>query len=242
MPVRLMPLSAICEVQMNRLTMTQRNIFSRLSIKVLPIIGALVGAIATLFMAAPAMAHHPFGGQAPKNIFEGLVSGIGHPVLGLDHFAFVVTVGLLAAVLRRGVTVPLAFLLAALTGTGLHLSAVTLPALEWVVSGSVLLFGLLLVTRNELNTRAVVALTALIGLFHGYAYGEAVIGAEPTPLVAYLLGFTLVQGAIALTAYVLAQRILAQDLTESRIGIIPLRQAGFFFCGAGAVFLSNLLA
>ncbi len=256
-----MPLSAICEVQMKNVMMTQSSVssrvsFSRVSIvkrllmRRLSMVGALWGALLTLTFAPPALAHHPFGGQAPKSFFEGLISGIGYPILGLDHFAFVIAVGFLAAALRRGFTVPLAFLLAALTGTGLHLSAATLPAPELVISGSVLLFGLLLVTHRPLSTPlstpAVVALTAFVGMFHGYAYGEAVIGAEPTPLVAYLIGFTLVQGGIAGVAYLLAQRTLthnlSDNLTESRsAGIIALRQAGFVLCGAGAVFLSNLL-
>ena len=212
-------------------------------------------------IAAPAMAHHPFGGQAPDNVFAGLLSGVGHPVLGFDHLAFVIAIGLLAAVLNRGITVLLAFLLAAVAGTGLHLAAVTLPASEWVISASVLLFGLLLVTRQRLSTPAVVALVALAGMFHGYAYGEAIVGAEPTPLVAYLIGLTGVQGAIAGAAYWVSKRALVGDLAQqpqphgdgmtsnitsdmtSNItsGIASIRQAGFAICGAGAVLLGNLL-
>ncbi len=203
-----------------------------------PVRNALgLGAIATLTLAAPALAHHPFGGTAPATFLEGLISGIGHPVLGFDHLAFTIAVGLVAAVLRRGITIPLAFLLAALTGTGLHLSGANLPAPELVISFSVLLFGLLAVTRRDLSTPAVVALTALVGLFHGYAYGEAVIGAEPTPLVAYLAGFTLVQGAIAATTYLLSKRTISKSHTA---GILPIRQAGFAVCGAGAILIGNL--
>ncbi|MEM9091150.1 MAG: HupE/UreJ family protein [Cyanobacteria bacterium P01_F01_bin.53] len=199
---------------------------------------ASVAAISTLLTALPAMAHHPFGGQAPQNMFEGLLSGIGHPVLGFDHFAFAIAVGLLAAVLRRGFTVPLAFLLAALVGTGLHLGGLNLPAPELVISASVFLFGVLVITRRELSTPAVVGLTALVGIFHGYAYGEAVVGAEPTPLVAYLIGFTLVQGAIAGIAYLLSQRAIDK---EHSVGLISVHHAGFAILGAGAAFLGNLL-
>jgi len=198
---------------------------------------ALVGAIATLTLAAPALAHHPFGGAAPATFFEGLVSGIGHPVLGFDHLAFTIAVGLVAALLRRGITVPIVFLLAALTGTGLHLAEVNLPAPELVISFSVLLFGLLAVTRRDLSTLAVVTLTALTGAFHGYAYGEAIVGAEPTPLVAYLIGFTLVQGTITAIAYLLSKRTIDNNRTA---GILSVRQAGFAVCGAGAILLGNL--
>ena len=196
-----------------------------------------LAAIATLLLATPALAHHPFGGEAPQTVLQGLLSGLGHPVIGLDHLAFVIAVGLLAAVLRRR-TLPIVFLLAAVVGTGLHLAELNLPAPEVVISGSVLLFGLLAVTRRQLNAPTVMASAALAGIFHGYAYGEAIVGAEPMPLMAYLAGFTLIQGAIAYTSYFLSQRSLNRDRSA---GVIPVRQAGFAICGAGAAFLGSLL-
>lgn len=200
--------------------------------------GAIASVFLTFLIATPAMAHHPFGGQAPKTIVEGLMSGVGHPVLGLDHLAFVIALGLLAAVVRRGFTVPLAFLLAALVGTGLHLGGANLPAPELVISASVLLFGALVTARQNLNTRAIVVLTALVGVFHGYAYGEAVVGVEPTPLVAYLIGFTAIQACIAGVAYLLSQRALNEGRS---VGLISVHHAGFAIFGAGIAFVGNLL-
>ena len=197
---------------------------------------ALVATLATT--ATPALAHHPFGGEAPRGVLEGVVSGIGHPMLGLDHLAFIIAVGLLAAVVSRGWTVPLAFLLAALTGTGIHLTGANLPAPELVISASVLLFGLLCTVRNSLQTPAIVALTGLAGIFHGYAYGEAVVGAEPTPLLAYLVGFTAMQGAIAFATYLLSRRAIADNQT---VGLISVQKAGFAICGAGAILLGNFI-
>ena len=196
-----------------------------------------LAAIATLLLATPVLAHHPFGGEAPQNVFQGLLSGLGHPVIGLDHLAFIIAVGLLAAVLRQR-ALPIVFLLAAVVGTGLHLAELNLPTPELVISGSVLLFGLLAVTHRQLNAPTVMALAAAAGIFHGYAYGEAVVGAEPMPLVAYLAGFTLVQGAIAYTSYLLSHRSLNRDRS---VGVIPVRQAGFVICGAGAAFIGSLL-
>jgi urease accessory protein len=220
-----------------------------------PITAALAALLTMnwVMTATPALAHHPFGGMAPKTIVQGFLSGLGHPVIGLDHVAFVIAVGLLAATLRRGFTAPLAFLLAMATGTGLRLSAVTLPNAELLVAGSVVLFGLLLATGKSLNTRAVVLLTALMGLFHGYAYGEAVLGAEPTPIVAYLVGLTLVQGAIAFAIYSLSHRLLqgssaafqqrhiADRLDKSAFGLKLIRQAGFVLCGTGLFLCGALL-
>jgi len=49
---------------------------------------------------APAYAHHLMGGRTPATFAEGMLSGLGHPVIGLDHFAAVVAVGCLAAAHR----------------------------------------------------------------------------------------------------------------------------------------------
>nr|MDJ0600449.1 HupE/UreJ family protein [Crocosphaera sp.] len=51
--------------------------------------------IGLLILAQPATAHHPFGGQTPSNFFEGFLSGLGHPIIGLDHFAFILASGFL---------------------------------------------------------------------------------------------------------------------------------------------------
>ena len=73
-------------------------------------------------------------------------------------------------------------------------------------------------------------------MFHGYAYGEAIVGAQPTPLVAYLVGFTLVQGLIAIAASALCQRIVSQ---RRRFGLLLIRLVGCVICGVGAALLAG---
>ena len=188
-----------------------------------------------MLAASPALAHHPFGGETPTNAFQGFLSGLGHPVIGLDHLAFVITAGLLAAVMGRGLLIPLSFVAASLAGTGLHLMEFDLPAPEFTISASVVLFGALLAMKQQPRTEIVAGLAALAGLFHGYAYGEAVVGAEMGPLFAYLLGFAAIQTAIAVSAYGIANRLAKQD------GTLTLRFAGFALAGAGAAFLSGVV-
>jgi len=59
-------------------------------------------------------------------------------VIGLDHFAFVVAIGLLAAGQVCGVFIPAGFVLAALAGTGIHLFSFDLPAAETAIAVSVI--------------------------------------------------------------------------------------------------------
>jgi len=190
-----------------------------------------------LLSAAPAMAHHATGGKLPSNFFEGFMAGLAHPVIGLDHFAFIVSIGLLAAVSRQGMKIPITFVLAAMVGTGLHLTQFNLPAAELFISGSVLLFGILLAMKERPNDWILTGLAAIAGLFHGYAYGEAIFGAEMTPLIAYLAGFTVIQLAVAIAAFLLGKAVLKATEQPS----LPLRFAGFVICGVGVAFLSTLI-
>jgi urease accessory protein len=199
---------------------------------------ALVVGISLLLSANPAAAHHPFGGETPSNFFEGLLSGFGHPIIGPDHFAFVVAVGLLAAIKERGIFIPIAFVLTALAGTGIHLMSLDLPLPEVVISTSVLVIGIMLALKNSPNSTVLIVLAAIAGLFHGYAYGEAIVGADMTPLVAYLAGFTLIQLAIALLAFLVGKSGMKQ-VTEQPT--LVLRFAGFTIGGAGAAFLSSAI-
>jgi urease accessory protein len=196
----------------------------------------LVAVVGLLFTSAPALAHHPFGGETPTNAIEGFLSGLGHPVIGLDHLAFTIAAGLLAAVMGQAI-VPIAFVLASLGGTGVHLLGINLPAPEFCISASVLLFGSLLGMKQPPQAWVVVLLAAAAGLFHGYAYGEAVVGAEMAPLFAYLLGFAAIQMGIALASYGIARRLGY----GSESGALNLRFAGFTLAGVGAAFLSGVV-
>jgi len=48
--------------------------------------GAIISAflVIELLISAPAFAHHPLDGRLPANLFEGLMSGLGHAVIGFD--------------------------------------------------------------------------------------------------------------------------------------------------------------
>ncbi len=197
-----------------------------------------LAAIVTLVFIQPAVAHHPFGGETPTNFWQGFLSGLGHPVIGVDHFIFVIAVGFLAATLAIGkIGIPISFILATLAGTGIHLFSIDLPIPELIISTSVLAIGVLLVLQNNLNVLAVIGFTVMAGLFHGYAYGEAIVGAEMNPLLAYLLGFACIQLLIAITAYQVGEKLLKKSDQPG----LYFRFAGFTICGIGAAFLSSML-
>lgn len=205
----------------------------------LSIISILSLVVIGFFSAAQkAMAHHAMDERMPANFFEGFISGLAHPIIGLDHFAFIVAIGFLAVGLLRGVLIPAGFVIASLAGTGLHLLQFDVPGNEIIIAFSVIIFGILLVAQKQLNLTWLIALATVAGLFHGYAYGESIVGAEMAPLFAYLLGFSVIQYAIALFALAIGN-LVTQKFTN--LTISPLRLAGFAISAIGIVFLTNSL-
>ncbi|NJM77352.1 MAG: HupE/UreJ family protein [Acaryochloridaceae cyanobacterium RU_4_10] len=197
---------------------------------------------ALLLTATPAFAHHAMGGKMPSNFFQGFLSGVAHPLIGPDHFAFIVAVGLFAAVKRQGLLIPIAFVLSAMLGTGAHLAKVNIPGIELFVSGSILLFGILLAMKNSPTTPLVAGLSAIAGLFHGYAYGEAIFGAEMTPFLAYLAGFTCIQLVVSLSAFWIGKTVVLNRDTKQQ-SAAKFRSAGLVISGVGlAFFVSQVVA
>ena len=172
----------------------------------------LAAAATAVTSAEPALAHHLTGGRMPSTWGEGLLSGLGHPVIGLDHLAAIVAVGLLAAALRSGPILPLGFVVASTIGAALHVMAVDVPFAEAAVALTVLALGLLLLRGHSPSWPVVAVSFVLAGLFHGYAYGESIAGAEPNPLAAYFIGFTVIQCAIAGGAMLVARRLSGRML------------------------------
>ncbi|CCD93888.1 conserved membrane hypothetical protein [Bradyrhizobium sp. ORS 375] len=191
-------------------------------------------AIASLVLLAaqPAFAHHMMDGKLPQTFAQGLLSGLGHPVIGLDHLAAIVGAGIVAALLGRGFAPVLAFTTAMIAGVGLHLAKANIPAAELLVGLSTAFVGLAVVMRGRFGVLPVAGLFALTGVFHGYALGESIVGAETTPLGAYLAGLLVIQAVIAAGAF-LGTRLLSTK--ANAMAPLALRLAGAVIVLVGGV-------
>jgi len=166
---------------------------------------ALTGPVLVAF-PLQAHAHHAMDNVLPGTALEGLISGLAHPVIGLDHFVFVLAIGVACYCFGQRAAAVAGFIAAAVAGTVLHLYKASLPYPDAWVALSVLALGLLMLRAAPfLKGRAAPLFFALCGLAHGYAYGESIVGAEPTPLFAYLAGYTVVQVAVVMAGYALAR-------------------------------------
>ena len=192
--------------------------------------------LAAGLLATPAFAHHPLGGETPQTLLHGLLSGIGHPIIGLDHLAFVIGIGLLAAFQRARTAMPAGFVSGTIAGALLIVGGVALPVVEIVICLSVLLVGGLAAYGRRLPTLPAAVLAGIAGLFHGWAYGETVIGAEPTPILAYLAGFGAIQLAIAMAAMLGARLLMRGGQSAS----MAPRLAGAMVAGVGLTYLVEI--
>ena len=131
--------------------------------------------IATLPLAAAAHT------GADAGLHHGFMSGFLHPLIGPDHLAAMVAVGLWSALTARRawpdlLWAPLGFALMLLAGAWLGLAGVQLPAVEPMIAASLLVLGLLVLTQRRLPALAAAALVGAFAVFHGVAHGHELAG------------------------------------------------------------------
>jgi len=173
------------------------------------ILGALPATVAAALAAAPACAHHFMDNALPGTLVEGLLSGLGHPLIGVDHAAFIVATGYFLALVKGGMWGVAALIAGSLLGAALHLNGIGIVGGEIGVALSVIVAGGLLIGRWQIGLAWLAGGLVLAGALHGHAYGEAIFGAEATPLGAYLVGFSLSQLGVAAAAFYAHRRLIA---------------------------------
>ena len=172
------------------------------------------------------------GRELPSTLWQGMLSGLGHPIIGIDHFAFVVGVGFASYLVGRITLLPLFFVVGTVLGCFVHLQDVDLPGSETAIALSLIALAAILGLRSKIPAVTIALFFAVAGILHGYAYGESIMGAEPAPLGAYIAGFALIQYGIAVVSGVLLAMIVARDyLSET----IAMRTAGAVIAFVAAV-------
>jgi urease accessory protein len=190
-------------------------------------IGCLAILAAAFFLGVgTASAHDLMGGSTPFTFAGGLLSGVGRPIISPDYFAFLLALGIAVGVFRLSFVNPLLFVVAMICGVAMHVAGFHLPAADLIVSASVLIAGLMLIIEERIPPALWMSVFVAAGLFHGYSYGDSIDGAEPVPLVAYVIGLAAVQ--ITMTIGVaFATRGLW------KLWSMAPRLAGAAFCGVG---------
>ena len=160
----------------------------------------------TIVLAGSAQAHHPFamGDSSELNAFQGLLSGIGNPLLGPDHLLFMVALLFLGLAKPKEWVLPLVAL--GLLGSGIS-QVIPIPAGLETAGEALVSLSLVVEGCVALNLLPTWILLPCITL-HGYLLGAAITGAEPTPLVAYFAGLAIAQTSMLLVVSLISERFI----------------------------------
>jgi urease accessory protein len=145
---------------------------------------------AACLWAQPAFAHVERGEAA------GFVTGLVHPISGLDHVLAMVAVGLWGAQLGSPAIwlLPVAFPMVMALGGMLGLVGVPLPGVEYGIAASAILLGAAVVFELRPVLSVAAALVAFFAIFHGHAHGTELPPGQSAML--YSMGFVAATGCL----------------------------------------------
>lgn len=165
----------------------------------------------------------------------GFVSGFLHPLLGWDHVAAMVAVGLWGAFLGAPAVwvLPVVFPLVMAFGGVLGVAGVPVPAVELGIAASAVVLGVMvaLAARPPLAVAAVIV--GAFAIFHGHAHGTELPSAANA--VAYSVGFVLATGLLHLCGITFAL------LIRWPAGKAAVRACGAAIALAGVAFVLGFL-
>ncbi len=182
-------------------------------------------------LASPTFVLAHEGSSLPYGSFLG---GLMHPVLGLDHFLAMISVGIVSAQIggRAIWTVPATFVCVMSVGGLLGLLDIGLSATEMGIALSVLGLGTAIAIDKRLPISLALSVVGFFAIFHGYAHGLEMpkVANAPTYAAGFLTG----------TAVLHIAGVLLGDIAQHyKAGKWLLRVAGAAIAATGLAFLAG---
>ena len=189
----------------------------------------LIAGISLLaFHPAAALAHQETGSMT------GIVSGLKHPVSGLDHVLAMIAVGLWGAQLGAPAVwvLPVAFPMVMAFGGMLGLMGIGLPGIEVGIALSALVLGSMVLAEVRPPLWVAAVLVGFFAVFHGHAHG--------TELPAGGSGLLYSIGFVAATGMLHGVGITMGLLHRWSRGRLAIQAAGGLVAAAGVFFLVQI--
>ena len=163
---------------------------------------------------------------------SGIMAGLSHPILGLDHLLAILCIGFLSAQLniKSSWMIPLVFAIAMLVSGWLGIGTDGFTGMEQGIAISVIVMGILVALKKKIGIVPTALLAGVIGFFHGYAHGVE-MPEESSPFV-YISGYLLGVAIIFLVSIGVGN-LLLKDVKNSE----RLQYVGAFIAGMGLVIL-----
>jgi urease accessory protein len=191
-----------------------------------PMLALLILLLAT----TPLYAHVQEGAAA------GFLTGLKHPISGLDHVLAMIAVGLWGAQLGAPAVwaLPVTFPMVMALGGFLGLVGVPLPGVEVGVAASAILLGAMVMTEARPPLAVAAALVGFFAIFHGYAHGAELPPGQSG--LTYSIGFVVATGCLH------GVGIAIGLVHRWPAGRVALRVAGAFVALAGVYFVWRVVA
>ncbi len=166
----------------------------------------------------------------------GFLSGVRHPISGLDHVLAMIAVGLWGAQLGAPAiwVLPVAFPMVMALGGMMGLLGIPLPGIEYGIAASMILLGAAVMFELRPPIAVAAALVAFFAIFHGHAHGTELPAGQSGLL--YSMGFVMATGCLH------GVGISIGLVHRWSWGQMFLRFAGAFIAGAGVFFFWRALA
>ena len=185
-----------------------------------------------LLIYTPLALAHSFTGRI------GFYDGMSHPVLGLDHFLAMISVGIVSAQIggRAIWTVPATFVSIMTIGGmfGFFLVIYEFFFVEVGIVFSVILLGFAISIDKKIPKKIIIFFVGIFGFFHGTAHGLEVPAAA-NPLL-FVLGF--ICGTTALHIFGVA---IGYFSIKTAVSSVLLRLTGISFATYGIYLLTQIL-
>jgi urease accessory protein len=160
----------------------------------------------------------------------GFVSGLLHPVTGLDHVVAMVAVGLWGAVLGAPAiwVLPIAFPLIMTVGAVLGILDVPVPAIDLGIAASAIVLGGMVAANARLPVTIAFLFIAFFAVYHGHPHGAA-LPDFGVPIL-YAAGFVVATGLLHLAgiAFGLLYRWTAGKTAVRALGAAIAAAGGYF--------------
>lgn len=181
--------------------------------------------MAALALSVSAASAHEGGGAG-----GGLVTGFLHPILGWDHVAAMVAVGLWGAFLGKPAIwqLPVIFPLVMVIGGVLGIAGVPVPQVETGIAASALVLGVMVALAVRPPLWVAWILVGVFAIFHGHAHGTELPGS--TSAITYSIGFVIGTGLMHMIGIgfgVLAKWPAGRVAVRAGGGLIALAGLGF---------------
>jgi len=165
------------------------------------------------------------------DIGGGLLAGLAHPILGVDHVIAMVAVGMWGAQLGAPAIwlLPVTFPLVMALGGVLGALGVPVPGIEVGIALSAVALGAMVAFALRPPLWAAALLVAVFAVFHGHAHGAEL--PESANAIAYSAGFVIATGLLH------ACGILLGVANRWRLGARLLRAGGGLIALGGVYFL-----